>query len=398
MSQPNTLKTEPRNLFVTVILLTFARLAVNITRRFTQPFIPTLSRELSVPEVYIKNVVTLQASIGIISPVFGPLSERFGRKRVMMGVLLMMAGGAGIGTLLPQFGVYLLVMAVFGAGKMIFDPAMQAYIGDRVPYERRGTALGIMELAWAGALIFSPVIGWMLVVGSLRLVMLTLVIVLLLAVVVVSVVMPTDHPARGSEAQRQGTNLRGALLILSRNRAAQVALLYALCIAIANDVFYINYGTFMERSFRLLPTEIGLVTTVIAIAEVVGEFLVIGVADRFGKRRLAVITAVIGSFTYLALPTLGVTLPLALIGLFVMFLCVETAIVAAIPIYTEVLPEARSVMLSAALGASSLGRVIGSLIGTWLYASTGNFVMLGAVSLIVGLIGAALMWRFVEVE
>jgi predicted MFS family arabinose efflux permease len=379
-------------------MLTLARLSVNITRRFTQPFIPSLSRDLLVPESYVQNAVALQAGIGVSSPLFGPLSERFGRKRVMMGALLLMAGGAGVGALVPQFGVYLVVMLIFGAGKMIFDPAMQAYIGDRVPYERRGMALGIVELAWAGALIVSPIIGWMLVVGSLRLVMVGLMVSLLLALVLVFVVMPMDRPARGSTAHRQAMRLSGAIELLRQNRAAQAALVYGLAIAIANDIFYINYGTFMERSFGLLPTEIGIATTVIAVAEVLGEFLVIGAADRFGKRRLAVISALVASVTYLALPTLGVTLPIALVGLFILFVAVETSIVAAIPIYSEVLPEARSVMLSASLGAASLGRLIGALVGTALFASTESFMILGITSLVIGLMGTGLMWRFVRVD
>jgi MFS transporter, DHA1 family, inner membrane transport protein len=392
-------QTEQRSLFMTVILLTTARLTVNIARRFAYPFIPEISRELGVPQTSVQTVTSLQAGIGVTSPLFGPLAERYGRKRVMVGALLMMALASGTGALFPQFSIYLVMMLVLGAGKMIFDPAMQAYIGDRVPYARRGAALGVMELAWAGSLIIAaPAVGWLLYMGSLRLVLAALMLSLLTAAAIVMVSMPSDRLQRQGTTHTQATSLRGALRILFSNRVAIIALGYTLTIAIANEIFFINYGGFMETRFGMLPTELGAATTIIAFAEIMGELLVIGIADRFGKRRLSLIAAVVGSMTYFALPAFGLTLPAALIGLFVMFLCVETAIVAAIPIYTEVLPEARSVMMSAAMGAASLGRLVGSQAGALLYSSTGNFLVLGVVSLTIGLAGAFLMWRYVQVE
>ena len=52
-------------------------------------------------------------------------------------------------------------------GNGIFIPSMQAYLGDKVPFERRGTVLSITELSWSlGFIIGVPVLGSLLEKGS----------------------------------------------------------------------------------------------------------------------------------------------------------------------------------------------------------------------------------------
>ncbi len=377
-------RSTERHPMVQILLLTLARTMVNVTRRFAYPFVPAISRELQVMESSVQTVMGLQAGIGITSPFFGPLSERFGRKRVMQGMLLMMTGAAALGTLLPVFTIFLPVMILFGAGKMIFDPAMQAFIGDRIPYQRRGTALGIMELAWAAALIFSGlVVGWLLENSTLQAVFAVMTVALLASAGLVSVIMPADAPGRGYQRSPDAVTLRGGFRLIRQHPAALAALWYAASISLANEIIFINYGGFMESSFGLALTAIGAATTVISFAEILGEFVVIGLSDRLGKRRLALVCAVLASGMYLLLPWLTSSLTLALMGLFVMFLATEIAIVASIPLYTEVLPEARSVMLSA---------VVGGL----LYGLTGSLIVPGIASLLIGLSGAGLLWRYVH--
>ncbi|MBC8097935.1 MAG: MFS transporter [Armatimonadetes bacterium] len=382
-----------------VLPLTVARLSVNIARRFPYPFLPAISRGLGVPLSSVQSVSALQAGIGITSPLFGGLADRYGRKRVMLATLGLMTGAAVGGALLPQFAVFALVMVLLGVGKMLFDPAGIAYVGDRVPYAQRGAALGMLELAWAGSLIIaSPVVGFLLQTSGLQAVFFALSMALAATLGLVWLVIPSDYPNPTARASAPPLNPLRMLRIVGRSRAASAALGYVIAIGVANELVFINYGAFMETSFGLLPLELGALTTVIALAEVCGELLVIGIADKFGKKRLALTGALLASAMYVVLPLASFSLPLALASVFVMFLGVETAIVASIPLYTEVLPEARSMMFSAVIGASSVGRFTGSVLGGILYRWTGSFLVLGVLSMGIVLVGAALLWRFVPDE
>ncbi len=380
-----------QRLTAVVITVTVCRLAVNMTRRFSYPFVPVISDGLGVTAGSVQSAIAAQSGIGIASPLFGPFSEQYGRKRVMVGALVAMTATAAVGAIWPTFAIFALALLIFGVGKMIYDPVMQAYLGDQIPYQRRGLALGFTELSWAGALIvIAPLAGVLLVSAGLRGVMAFLALALGLAVVALQRILPPDHPTEPSRARSPSWH------ILRRSPAGLAALAYSFAIVSANEIFFINYGLWMDESFDLAVAALGTVTVVIAAAEVVGEFLVIGLADRLGKRRLAMVGAGLSAVGYFLLPQISFSLPLALFGLFLLFVCVETAIVASIPLFTEILPEARAVMMSGNVSAHAVGRLVGALIGGGLYALTGDFVMMGAVSMALGLGGFGLMYRLQE--
>jgi MFS family permease len=129
----------------------FCRLVFNTARRFAYPFAPVLSRSLGVPLTAITSMIAVNQATAILALFFGPLADR-------MGYLL--AGGMFAAGFLPFYGMVLVALFLAGLGKSIFDPAVQAYISERIPYRRRGLAIGILEIAWAGsALIGIPLVG-----------------------------------------------------------------------------------------------------------------------------------------------------------------------------------------------------------------------------------------------
>ncbi len=385
---------KPKTLTSDILTLTFTRLVLNFTRRFPYPFLPEISRQLSVPLESVQNVMAVNAGVGIGSPLLGPIGERFGRKRVMMGSLLAIVLASLLGALTPQFALFAGVMIAFGIAKMLFDPAMSAYIADHVPYVRRATAIGITELSWAGSLlVIAPIAGYLLGASGLQSVFIVLAIFNLLALAAVYRYLPADHPT--GDIPRPITPL-ATWRALRSNPASFGAMGYSMLLVIANEIFFINYGAYMEATFELKLTALGTVTVVIAVAEVVGEFVVIGMADRFGKRRMALLGAGVSSLGYVVLPTLSFSLPLTLAMVFVIFVGIETAIVASIPLFTEILPNARAIMMSSNVGAHSLGRLVGAMFGAWLYAVLGNFAATSAIASGIALVSWFMLWRFVH--
>lgn len=377
-----------------VLVLTICRLIVNITRRFAYPFLLEISRQLQVGLGSVQSVIALQAAVGVTSPVFGPFSERYGRKRVLMGALLLIAGVALIGAALPRFWMFAGVMITFGFAKVIFDPAMSAYLADRVPYQRRAMAMGTTELAWAGSLIVSaPVVGVLLNRGGLQAVFGALGAAAVLVTLVLWRVLPSDSPAPSIQVRSISPLL--SLRLLRRSPVGIGAMGYTFLLMMANDIFYINYGAWMEQSFGLVLVRLGAVTTVIALAEVLGEGVVIAAADRIGKRRLALLGAILSSTVYLLMPFLSSQLGFVLVGLFALFLTFETAIVSALPLFSEVMPDARAVMMSGNASAASIGRFAGAAVGSLVFGLTEQFVFIGVMASVLGYLAAFCLWRFV---
>ncbi|MBC8248073.1 MAG: hypothetical protein H8E90_00210, partial [Anaerolineales bacterium] len=57
---------------------TLARLILNTSRRFAYPFASALSRGLGVPLAAITSLIAVNQVTGVLSPVFGPLGDRWG--------------------------------------------------------------------------------------------------------------------------------------------------------------------------------------------------------------------------------------------------------------------------------------------------------------------------------
>ncbi len=379
-----------------IFAIFFARLAVNVTRRFPYPFVSPIGAAFGVSADSIQNVIALTNGAGLFSPLFGTLSERFGKKTVMAGALLMMTAMSLLGALFADYGVFVLVMFGFGVGKIIYDPTFQAYIGDVIHFSRRARVMGIAELSWALSLVIAaPVAGFLLDVSSLQAIFLFLALLLGASAIVFWLLVEPAADA-GPRQRIRLMNPLSAMTVVSARPPAVFALLFTVCLTASHEIFYINYGLWMEDSFGLVLTALGAVTIVIALAEVIGEFIVITLADRFGTKRTSMCGMLSASGLFLIIPNLSFSLPAAMFGIFIMFICIETAIVSALPLFSEILPQARAVMMSANVGAHSLGRVAGGALGAIIYKfSDGNFLFIGLAAGGLGILAFLIMLRLV---
>ncbi len=382
MSNPSVTAVSPDSadkLPLQVAVATLSRLVMNTSRRFMYPFAPALSRGLAVPLTSITSLIAINQFTGILSPLFGPLSDRWGYRVMMMAGLGVVAVGMIAGGFLPWYGIILMALFMAGVGKSIFDPALQAYVGERVPFERRGLVIGLIETSWAGAsLIGIPLVGlaiqqwgWQspfLILGGLA----------LLGTVGLGLVLPKVSPPQKQQTAKKARFFE-VWRHLAGNRAAWGMLGFGFFISMANDVLFVVYGVWLEKSFALGLVALGTATIVIGLAELLGEALTASVSDKIGLKRAVIIGLVLSTCSYMLLPLIGTTLILALVGLFITFVTFEFAIVTSLSFITEVLPQARATMMSSFIATTGLGRVVGALLGgsVWLW---GDLLMVGAVA------------------
>ena len=380
-----------------IFAIVFARLVINVTKRFAYPFVSAIGATFNVSAGSIQNVIALTNGSGLLSPLLGTVSEHYGRKTVMVAMLLVMTGMSLIGTLFSHYGLFVIVMFSFGVAKIIYDPTFQAYLGDAVPFSRRGRVMGISELSWALSLVIAaPVAGYLLETVNLQAVFAFLTVCLASGALALWLLVEPDKRQDDSHQRIRIVNPLKAMRKVSAHRPAVFALAYSLCLTMAHEIFYINYGLWMEDSFGLVLTALGTITIVIAVAEVIGEFIVIGFSDRLGTRNTSMYSMLLAALCFFMIPSLSFSLPLAMFGIFMMFVFIETSIVAAIPVFTELLPKSRAAMMSANMGVHSLGRLVGAALGAFVYGSSGgNFFFIGLIAGGLGVLAFIIMWRLV---
>ena len=133
------------NLAVQIPVFTLIRAIFNTPYRMIYPFLPVFARGLGVDLGSMSLALTARNLVGALNPVVSSVADRRGRKFAMLlGASLVLAGAALV-TVWPTFRALAAALVLMALGRYVFDPAMQAYLSDHIPYERRGLALAV---AW----------------------------------------------------------------------------------------------------------------------------------------------------------------------------------------------------------------------------------------------------------
>ena len=360
-------------LTLTIVVTTLCRLVLNTARRFVYPFAPALSRGLGVPLTAITSLIAVNQATAVLGLFFGPVADRLGYRLMMLTGMALLVVGMFAGGFLPFYGVILIALFLAGLGKSIFDPALQAYVGERVPFHRRGLVIGFLEFSWAGSTLLGiPAIallidrlGWrspFFVMGGLG----------LLGILILRILI--EKGAQKDPKDHSLLLFKDAWRPLLRERAALGALLYSFLVSAANDNLFVVYGAWLENRFSLSIVALGFGTAVIGIAELAGETMTAALADRLGLKRSLWGGLAVCIICYGILPYLGQTLGLALVGLFLIFLSFEFMIVTGLSLFTELLPSARATMMATYLATGGIGRVVGALIGGPIWLAGGIYI------------------------
>ena len=100
---------------------------------------------------------------GILQILTGPLSDRFGRKELIAGGMLVQAGGIWLTVLVPSFAAWVAGAALQGLGTAMVYPTLLAAITDHAHPMWRATSLGVYrfwrDLGYAVGALLSGVVA-----------------------------------------------------------------------------------------------------------------------------------------------------------------------------------------------------------------------------------------------
>lgn len=127
------------------------------------PALPAIGRQLRVaaPDLAWVFTIYLLATVPAIA-IASTLADRYGRRPIYLGCVALFAAGSVLAIVAPGYGVFLLARAIQALGAGGIFPVATAVIGDVVPQERRGAALGAVAGMWGLAAVLGPVVGGIL--------------------------------------------------------------------------------------------------------------------------------------------------------------------------------------------------------------------------------------------
>jgi len=131
----------------------------------------------------------------------GAITDRMGRKVVIIFSLILSSLSAlGMG-FAPTLGIFIAVVAIVGTLSSIGQPAHEAVVADLLPPEKRAEGYGIIRVIFNVAVIIAPPIAGLLISRSYLTLFLTDAVISLICAAIVLFVLPETKPQAQAHAK-----------------------------------------------------------------------------------------------------------------------------------------------------------------------------------------------------
>jgi predicted MFS family arabinose efflux permease len=300
------------NWSVALILFGVLFLGVSDTQ-LVGPLLPAIAQDLGTTAGHAGIIVTTYSlAAAAFALIVGPLSDRVGRKKVLVSGLALFTGASFLTYHVSSFDALVIVRAVTGFAAGTLSTCALSFAGDYYPYELRGRAMGVLSMGYfvafvvgvpAGALAASK-LGWHWVFGCLS-----------AAAAIMFVIALSGLPV---EAPHPHTAPRNASMLDHFRKPDRVAGMAAAFLTSGGVVGFLTYvGAWLNTTFHMGLDRIGLVFMVSGLAAAAASPLSGWLSDHAGKRNVIIWSnlALAALFVIVARAALGVELVLGIAAL-----------------------------------------------------------------------------------
>ncbi|TVQ98543.1 MAG: MFS transporter [Desulfovibrionales bacterium] len=385
---------DPRSSHRILIVLWLVLFATWSQFMLVAPLLSQISLRLDVPEVHLGWLISGYAiAMGVCTLAWGPISDRLGRRRLLMLASGLMALALFAHWWAQSYSAMLLMRVLAGAIGGALTTGTLAAVGDYIPPSHRGWATGWIISGFAAGQIVGVPAGVFLS-GSMddRLPFVLLGLLMAGATWLVWRWMPS-LPARPSVTWPE-------MLADGRRHLTSPKLLagcgVGVCLFGGMGLFIPFFPLWMERSLLLTSQQVAWVFSVGGVAVVISSVLLGRLSDRIGRHGL-IVAGSLGVGLFMLVTPLLVFWPAGAYLLFALLMgCAAARGSAFRALQTELVPSGelgRYLSLSATF--ENIGYAFGSALAGWLYVVFG-FGAVAAVSAMTGVVVLVLVRGFLQ--
>jgi predicted MFS family arabinose efflux permease len=388
------------------------------------PILPTLARDLGVGVDTAGLWVTAYAvATAGFALVFGPISDRVGRRPILLaGVAILTLGTVACG-LATGFASMVGARFVAGMGAGLLVTSTTCFVGDHFAPQQRAVAMGWVMSGFFLSLILSVPLGSALAaaVGWSRMFFVYAGFATLVGLAL-AVALPVPRFEQRSPQLSLSSALSGYLGLLADRRALGV-LFMSFSIGASMTMFMVYASPWLERELAFDTATRGLVYAVGGPAAVFGGPMAGRLSNRFGRVKMVVAGSLLMALMQALMPAslqLGAHLgalvgadafahlgrvgwPVAVPTLMVFFLAMLAGTSRSSPFQTlalEVVPPAQRGALAAIRNTfNQVGTGLGAALGGMVWAKTGgSYGLLCGLAAGITVVGVAALWGLVGGE
>ncbi len=269
------------------------------------PSLPLIASDLGAPEAQIQLTISVfLAGLCAGMLIYGPLSDRFGRRKLLLGgisLYLLASIGCTLAAKAEQLVFWRILQALGGAGASVLA---RAIVRDLFPLKDAARVLSLMHLVTMFATLVAPLIGgYLILLAGWRSLFVVLMVFAGLCLLAVALKIPETHPA-----DKRGASLADAFRAYGQIAVQPQALGYILCMGLsfggmfafitASPFVYIQYFGVSPQAYAwLFALNIGGI--------IVATLLNARLVTRLGPQRMLVCGASIAALSGVSIAALG---------------------------------------------------------------------------------------------
>lgn len=336
------------------------------------PILPQIGTELNVEDALLGTLVSAYSlMVGIFAIISGPISDRIGRRRILLLGTGIMTAALALHALATSYPTFLGVRVLAGMAGGVLSGSAVSYIGDYFPYERRGWATGwVMSGSAFGQIIGIP--AGVLLAGprGFKAPFVLFAVMMGLTFLLVLLRVPQPNVRRASRLTLKSA-VGNYMRMLSRVRVAAASAAYFL--------MFLGVSMYVVYLFAWLESDIGATFRQIATLSLIGGVANVLTGPQAGRlsdkigRKAMILTSCVGLSIVMALTTLVIEdMMIAYAFYFVTMVLVAMRISPFSALLTALVSDKRrGSLMSLAVAIGQIGFALGGVFAGPLYASYG---------------------------
>ena len=351
------------------------------------PILPRIGEELGIGESALGTLVSAYSiMVGIFAIVAGPISDKIGRRRILLLGTAVMTGALLMHHFVVGYYSFLAVRVGAGCAGGILSGSAVSYIGDYFPYNRRGWATGWVMSGMAFGQIAGIPIGIVLAGAygfKVPFYLFAVVMAATFALIWFRVPQPDVQLAEGPLTVASAVRNYRAMLARSEIAAAAVAY-FTMFLGVSFFVVYLPY--WLEQSLGATPNAIATLFVVGGIANVLTGPQAGKLSDRIGRKPVILLSCVGLSIVMLLTTVLVREFWAAYFLYFIIMVLVAMRLSPFSALLTTLVSdERRGSLMSMTLALGQIGFAVGAAAAGPLYSrfGYGSNTVLGAVAVLI---------------
>ena len=249
-------------------------------------------------------IATFALAQFLFSPLAGDLSDKYGRKKLIIFGLIVFGLSQLVFGLATELWILYLARFFSGLGSAFLVPPMMAFVADITTYEERGRGMGLLGASMSLGFTIGPGIGGFLAEFGLRVPFIVATAVALIAAVISLIALPNVQPTIQNSLTKRENIFQQMRRSASTSYFVLLIVMFVFSFGLSN--FQSTLSLYVDQRYNYSPTDIAILITFGGLVGVIAQTFVIDrLFRRFGEMKVIKVNLLIAAAAMIGILAVG---------------------------------------------------------------------------------------------